>query len=290
MKHDSIAVVIPVYNGAADIERALASVFSQSHAPDEVIVVDDGSVDGTPQVLNAYRSRITYLAQANAGVATARNRGVALAQSEWVAFLDHDDEWLPRKLECQMAGLRESPHADLCYCAHFIRAVDGGCRVRYTHWQDVWPGVRLRNPFTPSTGIVRRSAIIQLGGFDESLPGATCEDWDFFIRFARRFPFVSIRTPLVNHYESVRSSSVDYTKALPNMLSILDKSLLVDLIGFPRFHWRRRIRSLMYYQAATSARQVGDTALSLVLRSIWEWPEPTFEARRFKTLLLELFR
>src|SRR5260370_35153153 len=103
----SIAAIIPTYNCAHGINQAIASALNQTLPPVEIIVVDDGSTDGTRNILDAYGSRIKYLYQQNRGPSAARNAGVLAANSEWVAFLDHDDEGYPTKLACQAASDEE---------------------------------------------------------------------------------------------------------------------------------------------------------------------------------------
>src|SRR5580704_10876157 len=104
-----VSVVIPAYNCGPYIAEALDSVLGQSLAPDEIVVVDDGSTDDTPERVAAYVGRVRYVRQANERVAAARNRGIAETSGELIAFLDSDDVWHPAKLERQVAILRERP-------------------------------------------------------------------------------------------------------------------------------------------------------------------------------------
>lgn len=106
--------MIPAYNAARYLERALRSVFEQSLPPDEIIVVDDGSTDGTPELLARFADRLRVLRQANAGPAAARNRGIEAAKGELICFQDADDEWLPEKLAKQVALLEARPETDVC--------------------------------------------------------------------------------------------------------------------------------------------------------------------------------
>src|ERR1051326_9104660 len=98
-RRPSITAIIAVYNGAELIQRSIDSVLAQTRPADELIVVDDGSTDRTGEIVQSYGSRVRYIRQNNSGVSTARNRAAKEAKSEWIAFLDHDDEWLPQKLE-----------------------------------------------------------------------------------------------------------------------------------------------------------------------------------------------
>src|SRR4051812_30004149 len=100
----TISAVIPTYNHAKYITFAIDSVLAQTKPVDEIIVVDDGSVDGTREVVEQYRGRVQYVRQENAGVGAARNNGARLATGNWVAFLDADDGWLPDKIALQSAA------------------------------------------------------------------------------------------------------------------------------------------------------------------------------------------
>ncbi len=105
----SISVVIPAYNTAKYIGRALDSVLAQTHKPDEIIVVDDGSTDDTAGIVETYSSQVRLIRRENAGASVARNTGINAAKSEWIAFLDGDDEWLPENLLLQMQLLQRNP-------------------------------------------------------------------------------------------------------------------------------------------------------------------------------------
>jgi glycosyltransferase involved in cell wall biosynthesis len=105
-----ISVIIPAYNAAACIERAICSVLAQSRPADEIIVVDDGSTDNTAEVVRRFADAVQLIGQANAGVSAARNAGIRAAVGDWIAFLDADDEWLPEYLKMQTELLSRNPH------------------------------------------------------------------------------------------------------------------------------------------------------------------------------------
>lgn len=109
-----ISVIVPTFNRAALLRRALGSILNQTSPVDEVIVVNDGSTDNTADVVRSFGQAVRYVHQANSGVSAARNRGLREVKFEWVAFLDADDEWLPRKIERQRAILRANPHLKWC--------------------------------------------------------------------------------------------------------------------------------------------------------------------------------
>ncbi len=185
-----ISVVIPTYNRAQFVKEAIASVLEQTYKDFELIVVDDGSTDETPQVLAAYGDKLKVLRQENKGVSAARNAGISAAQGEWIAFLDSDDLWKKQKLEKQVEWLQAHPQVRIC------------------HTDEIWirRGVRV-NPMkkhakpngwifeqclplcvvSPSSVLIHRSLFEKHGVFDESLPA--CEDYDLWLRFAAKAPF-----------------------------------------------------------------------------------------------------
>jgi len=117
----TITAVIPAYNSEKYIARAIDSVLAQTQKPDEIIVVDDGSTDNTTQIVRKYNPAVKLIQQQNAGASVARNAGIKDATSEWIAFLDADDEWLPEKLKLQTEHLKRNPHLQWT-TANFIRS------------------------------------------------------------------------------------------------------------------------------------------------------------------------
>ena len=109
MGQQKLSVIIPTHNRVGLLPRALASIHAQTSPPAEVIVVDDGSTDGTERLMQSEFPGVWYLRQENRGVAAARNHGIREARGEWLAFLDSDDEWLPQKLERQLDALAKNP-------------------------------------------------------------------------------------------------------------------------------------------------------------------------------------
>lgn len=201
-----VSVVIPTFNRAATIVRAVASVLQQTYRPIEVIVVDDGSTDGTAEVLKAYGSAIVYVRQNNAGPAAARNRGIRASQGDMVAFLDSDDMWRATKLERQVAVLeRAGPAAPCCLCDTLMKTPDGREQNSFTIarlWmkepEGLWlnPAAVLATRFVLfcQAALVRRAALLDCKGFDEQL--WLMEDHDLALRLALRGPWAFVREPL----------------------------------------------------------------------------------------------
>jgi len=167
--------VIPAYNAEAYLARAIQSVWEQTVAPAEVIVVEDGSTDATADVAAGFRERVRLIRQANAGPSEARNVGVQAARGGWVAFLDADDEWLPEKLERQIPLLSEDRTAVVC-CG---KLRPGGRRgLHWLTFEELWES----NEIVTSTAVVRRDVLLSLGGFEKRL--RACEDWHLWLRLS----------------------------------------------------------------------------------------------------------
>ncbi len=283
----SIAAIIPTYNYAHGIKQAIASVLNQTLSPVEIIVVDDGSTDGTRNVLDTHGSRINYLYQQNRGASAARNLGVRATNCEWVAFLDHDDEWYPTKLAWQAASVVESG-AEFCYTG-YERFANG----RFQETIDppdpgqLFPEIRFQNVLGPSSMfLVRRSTFDSLGGFDERL-GASCEDWEFAVRLARTSRSVKVKQTLMRYNYHSSNASFKYRNLLQKEL-LIENTLVAGTVGFNRMTTRRKVRAAIYARAAWGARANGDRAAFYALQSIFRWPLPSFMPKRFKTLLVDL--
>jgi cellulose synthase/poly-beta-1,6-N-acetylglucosamine synthase-like glycosyltransferase len=191
--HSEVAVIIPCYNVERYLQRALDSVFSQTFSDFEIYAVDDGSTDGTTRVLEANANRCRFVSQTHAGPAAARNRAIRMSNSPFVAFLDADDEWLPRKLESQIALLKQDPALGLaCSLGSFD---ESGDEKRANPAADNIPRsgrmfqslVRDCFVFTP-TAVVRRRCLEEVGLFNESL--AVSEDFNLWLRIAAHWPVV----------------------------------------------------------------------------------------------------
>lgn len=182
--------------------RAIQTVLAQTRAVEEIIVIDDGSSDGTGETLQSlFGDRIRYVWQANAGVSAARNHGMRLAQGRYFALLDSDDEWLPDKTRVQIEWLEARPDYGMVVCD--VQRVDrDGAPIDVFHRREVIreDGQVLRyiihNPaLAPASAILRREVFEDVGGFDESL--RTAEDIDFHLRIAQRWPIGVVEQPLV---------------------------------------------------------------------------------------------
>jgi glycosyltransferase involved in cell wall biosynthesis len=174
MSSGRVSVVIPVRDGAAYLSEAIDSVFAQTHAPDEVVVVDDGSVDATPEVIARYGSRLTAIAQPRLGNASASNRGVEASSGEFIAFLDADDLWLPEKLALQLEILGRDEDIDVVF----------GLAQQFLS-EDANPSLArsVVIPESPQAGVaksamlIRRAAFEQVGNFEDARTSTDFTDW-----------------------------------------------------------------------------------------------------------------
>ncbi|MCB1670638.1 MAG: glycosyltransferase [Gammaproteobacteria bacterium] len=199
--NNSISVIIPTFNRARALPRALNSVLSQTLPPAEVIVVDDGSTDDTAALLGSEFPSVRYLQQPNRGVSAARNLGVAVSRGHWLAFLDSDDEWFPEKLERQMELIERHPDAQVCHSDEIW--IRNGRRVNPMQKHTKRGGHIFENclplcAMSPSSVVLRRELFEGLNGFDETLPA--CEDYDLWLRICSRYPVLYVDVPLLRKY------------------------------------------------------------------------------------------
>jgi glycosyltransferase involved in cell wall biosynthesis len=194
-----VSVIIPTYNRRTMLKEAVDSILGQDFEDFELIVVDDGSTDGTAEEIKRYGGRIRLLQHSeNRGVSAARNKGILHAKGKYIAFLDSDDLWVKGKLKIQVAFLDENPHYPLCYTDEiWIRR---GRRVnpkikhsKYSGW--IFEKCLPLCTISPSSAVMRKTLFSKVGFFDEALP--VCEDYDFWLRVSARFPIFFINKKLI---------------------------------------------------------------------------------------------
>jgi len=197
----NISVIIPTHNRAYSLSRALDSVFSQSTLPDEVIVVDDGSNDGTSELIEHKYPLVKTIYQNQQGVSAARNVGIGEAKFDWIAFLDSDDEWLPHKLEKQCETLMASPGLQVCHTEEIW--IRNGERVNQMNKHKKTGGWIYQNclplcAMSPSSIMIHKCIFADVGLFKEQLPA--CEDYDLWLRICARYPVLYVEKPCINKY------------------------------------------------------------------------------------------
>lgn len=243
-----ISVVIPTYNSAAFVVSAVESVLSQELEPAEIIVVDDGSTDDTVDALGPYRESIRYITQPNSGPAVARNRGVDAAQSDWIAFLDADDVWVPCKLRKQLGCMEANPRAGLIHSAFLYWDDRTGEKydrklVRHNFAGRCYPFFFFGNGVWPSTMLVRKECVKKIGGFDETIRRASVEDYDFAFRIARHYELAYVDEPLAFYRCHQHNGSSQTLRMAEGDLRVLVKALREDpelrtLLDDVQFHGR----------------------------------------------------
>lgn len=215
----TVSVVIPAYNAAAFIEATLDSVRAQTYTDYEIVVVDDGSSDGTHAVVEAWLARHKAsgrcIRQPNKMIAGARNTGLRAAAGAFIALLDHDDLWYPDKLERVMRAFAEHPEADLI--GHHINMTKDGRVLRTIRKGPAAARMYERllltgNALGPSATVFRRDKALAIGGFRENPEFNTVEDYDFWMRLSRvaRFFFVDETLAEYPVVERSASSRVEY--------------------------------------------------------------------------------
>lgn len=206
----SVSVVIPAYNAERYLAAAVRSVLSQTRVPDQIIVVDDGSTDGTAKVAGDVRGGIIeYIHQANRGVSAARNTGIAASDSEFVAFLDADDEWLPRKLETQLERFAARPDIMASFAECWVVDVRTGVRTTTNFWTapEMVEALLLHSCIVgnASSVVIPRAVIQHVGGFNETLSHTA--DWDLWLRLCELGPVDLVTDPVVVYRQHASNMS-----------------------------------------------------------------------------------
>ena len=264
---------MPAYNARPYIEDAIRSVLNQDYPNIELVVVDDGSQDGTPEAAEQFDSRVKVLRQKNAGPAAARNRGIAAASGDFIAFLDADDVWLPGKVSLQVQYLQDHPAAGVVF-GGFLRwyaqtngsfltaptPVNLDSPLRLVPEQSGWiyKDMLLASVICIITAMIRRSVIKTVGSFDESLK--TGEDYDFWLRVSRQFRAAEFDRTLAyyrmhassttkvprkenNEYNVLLKTLADYGPAGPDNVSAAESALRERLFQLCFSHGYLHIRS-----------------------------------------------
>jgi glycosyltransferase involved in cell wall biosynthesis len=199
----TVSVVIPVYNARHVIQETLQSVLAQTWPDYEIIVIDDGSTDGSDKVIEQFAGCLRYIRQDNRGVAKARNHGIAESTGRYVALLDHDDLWHPTKLEKQVTVLEQRPTAgmvvtDVSHIDHAGRPM-GIIGAGYNP-SETFARLFIRGYVpTPSAAMIRRSVLDAVGGFDERFRSAGLDDHELWTRIAAHGEITHINEPLTYH-------------------------------------------------------------------------------------------
>ena len=200
---ESISVILPFYNRSQTIRRALSSIYQQTLQPLEVIAIDDASNDGGSDIVEREFPEVRLLQHdENRGVSAARNTGIQCASGDWLAFLDSDDEWLPKKLEIQLQAVQQScsefkvVHSDEIWIRNGVRVNPHAKHQKYGGY--IFEHCLPLCAISPSCVVLHKEIFQQVGLFDEQLPA--CEDYDMWLRVCLDFPVCYVDQPLIKKY------------------------------------------------------------------------------------------
>ena len=198
---NTVSVIIPVYNRVKVIDRSINSVINQTYPINEIIVIDDGSNDGTYDLVKRNFPQVILKYQENKGVSNARNVGIKLAKSKWIAFLDSDDEWLPKKVEEQISLLNinlsfKICHTDEVWIRNQVRV--NPMKKHRKYGGDIYNKCLPLCVISPSSIIIHKDVFNDIGLFDEELP--VCEDYDMWLRICSKYSVLFLDQKLINKY------------------------------------------------------------------------------------------
>lgn len=276
MKLPRVSAIIPNYNYAHYLPRAIDSVLGQTYPHVEIVVVDDGSTDNSETVLKSYGSRIRWVRQQNQGVAAARNHGVRETSGELLAFLDADDLWLPLKLERQVQRLVDDPDLGLVHCG--VEEIDGTgahMRVRLDGLEG-WVATELllfQRAVILGGGsglLVSRTTFEAAEGFDTRL--STSADWDFFYRIAANHRVGFVPEPLVKYRIHASNMHANISAMEHDMMLGYEKAFDSDKADLQRL--RRQCYGNLHMTLAGSFFRAGRRAdfARHALKSLWLTP------------------
>lgn len=279
-------VIIPVYNGAAYVANAIESALAQTERDIEVIVVDDGSTDGTVAAVRRFTDpRLRLIRQANAGPSAARNRGAAAARGEWVGFLDADDSWRAGKVAAHLARAAEMPEAALTYSSVLVRD-PAGSLIEVLHadregWvlepllfgNFVWGG--------GSSAMVRRDVFDRVGGFDPKIKYG--EDWELWLRIAALYPFGAVAEPLTCRLERPDSYGTHTAAMRDACLAFLNAAF--DSYASAYQVIRAKAIAEVYYRAAIDLHDDDDKRRSACVDLVRTLRRNPFHRHAYRRLL-----
>jgi GT2 family glycosyltransferase len=272
-------VIIPAYNAAWCIRRAIDSVLAQDYRDFELIVVDDGSQDDTAALLAGYGDALRVVSKSNGGLSSARNAGIAAARGAFVAFLDADDWWLPAKLARQLALMDARP--DLMFCST-ASAVQTPAGERLAGWRcgatddSALASIFATNAHVAGSGsavLAKRAAFARAGGFDESL--RSLEDIDMWMRLAALGGFACIDETLVIIEKSANSMSGNLAVMRAAAIRVMRKNRSLLPTNLRGGFWRRAYASMLTdyakwaYRKGRTARALGDLLHALALAPLY---------------------
>lgn len=274
MTEGLVSIVVPTYQRPTFLDRALKSVFAQSHRRWEVVVVDDNERSSearraTEQFMRRYQDggRVRYLKhERNKGGAAARNTGILAAAGEYVAFLDDDDEWLPSKLEKQLALFAGADRCLVAYTGYrVVDATGAPLSTKLPAWRgDILERLLARNDIgTTSSLLCRREALLEAGLFDEALPAS--QDYDLYLRLAQRCAFDYVAEPLVVFHNHAAGRITGNVAAKERAFELFCAKHAALFARYPKAHYGH-LKFFARYFVSVGARESARRALERASR------------------------
>ena len=197
----NISVVIPSYNRKEFLKRSIDSAINQTKKPFEIIVVDDGSTDGTETMIKSDYDFVKFIKQKNKGVSAARNIGIEVSIGEWICFLDSDDEWKKDKLEKQIIAMKSNPGYKFFHCNEIW--IKNGIRINQKkkhkkYGGDIFDKCLDMCRISPSSVMIDKTVFDEVGNFNENL--VVCEDYELWLRICDKYRVFFIDEPLIIKY------------------------------------------------------------------------------------------
>ncbi|MEO1431373.1 MAG: glycosyltransferase [Cyanobacteria bacterium J06633_8] len=279
-----ISVIVPVYNGEKTIKETIESVLNQTFVNLELIVIDDGSQDSTLNVVYDIKdSRLKVFSYKNAGVAISRNRGIEKASGEFIAFLDADDLWTSDKLEAQLKALESNPQAAVAYSwVDYINA-EGEFLHHGNHITingNAYKQLLVENVLeNGSNPLIRRDALIQIDGFNQSLTPA--EDWDMWLRLAACYEFVTVPSPQILYRTLSHSGSTNVLKMEKVCLQLIEQAFNDAPASVQCL--KKRASGILYYYLIHKSLESKNSSQNYIVTmrffyntirydaSVWQW-------------------
>lgn len=286
-----VSIIIPAYNAERYVREAVESALAQVDANVEVIVVDDGSTDGTAQVVAQFGTQIRLIRQDNAGVAAACNAGVRASAGRWIAFLDADDVWLPEKTARQLERCSSFAisHTDsMCFGEHLPQD------IRRSSFEPPYSGrvlqqLLVRNFITKSSVMMDRELYVSAGGFGEHFAGV--EDWPFWLQICAEHELGYLDLPVVRYRVHRASKSMQARKTMADHRRVIEQAFSPEGVGASYPDLKKVALASSYEINAHYAAESGDWlfAARCALGSAWLRPTTVYSWKMLlKSILIPL--
>ena len=297
MNSPQISVIIPCYNAEATIHETIASILEQTFTDFEIIIINDGSIDNTLQVINQFSDeRIQVFSFANSGPQKSRNRGIEIARGDYISFIDADALWTPDKLASQVQSLQASPNAALAYSwtdlinehGQFVKC------GRHSKIENHVFEQLIKDDFiaSGSNPLIKAEALRAVGGFDEAILAG--QDWDMWLTLAAEYQFVVVPKVqiLYRKFTSHRSWSDDFERQAKGHLQVMNKHLNVreHSINQKRVCFASRYRYFLFHCLEQGSLNVRNGLLVLRFFILALFLEPAWWLKRYHLIAIVLVK